>query len=337
MSSLNDELKLKNYFVKKLNMGNILSNTELIQYVKKRKLGVSRKYIYDLRDNILPTLLYKNPVKIKAYQTITVERLGLLSMDFANYFPELKSFNSGYIGFLMVNSVIANKWFAVPMKSHDMEEFEKSLEEICKSDVFPAISVILSDRETTITSSKFRKKMLEKYGIKFQFLTRYNKAWSSESAIRHVKKFLSIARWSNKYNKWIHLLPEVINSHNRKKIEGTSFSPNDINSKNFLEFLNELHDSKDITMHFNTNSIDSKSIKQKEWIKRLFKFKLGQKVFASQYSLHGRKIFGKQSVKGTYSDTPFLIKRAKLRQTKKNTLVPGKFFHYIQSQHLVTI
>lgn len=319
------KIKLKSYFIKHLNNGRILTSKELKRYVKQRKLNVDNAYIRNIRDDIIPTLLYKNPVKIKTYQTITVDRLGLLSMDFAFYKKEWKKFNNNYNGFLMINSVVAKKYHAIPMKSRSLKEFENVLEQICKGGIFPVISVILSDRETAITSPNFRKEMNTKYGIKFQFLTRYNKAWSSENAIFHTKKALSMALISNGGKNWVRLLTEVIANHNRKKIEGTSFSPNDININNFYDYLNELHDVKDITMTFNTNSIDSRSIKQNDWIKKLFKFKLGEKVYASKYSLYGRKSFKKRSVEGTYSNKPFLIKRAILRQTRDKKLVPGMY------------
>ena len=77
-------------------------------------------------------------------------------------------------------------------------------------------------------------------------------------------------------------------------------------------------------MSFNTNSIDSRSIVQQNWIKKLFKFNHNDRVFASNYALEGRKVFGKQSVRGTFSKTPFIIKRAKLRHTAQSKLVPGR-------------
>ena len=118
-------------------------------------------------------------------------------------------------------------------------------------------------------------------------------------------------------------MDEVINTHNNEKIEGTKFSPNDITSANFLEFLNQRNDAQDATMHFNTNCIDSRSIMNKNWIRSLFKFQPGQKVLASRYSLEGRKAFDKASVEGTYADTPYYIERAKLHPSRKKTLVPG--------------
>ena len=318
-----DKKKLRNYFIKRLELGNILTQDELLKYAKKRKLNVGKRYIETLRDRVLPTLLYKQPLKIKSYQTITVDRLGLLSVDFAYYKPEWKSYNKNTVGFLMVNSVIADKRWAIPMKSRKEAEFESALEQICKGDIFPAVRTILSDRESVIASPKFQKKMLDRYGIKFRFIHRYNKAWSSELAIKHTKRELSISLISGGSRKWLKILEEVINSHNRKRIAGTSFSPNDVNSSNFLEFINQLHDVNDATMNFSTNSIDSRNIKNKNWIKKLFKFRIDEKVLASKYSLEGRKAFGKSSVEGTYSNKPFFIQRAKLRQTKANTLVPG--------------
>ena len=171
MSDATDEQKLKKYFIKNLNNGKILRNSELKKYSLQRKFNVSSKYIRSIRNKVIPTLMYKPPIKIKAYQTITVDRLGLLSMDFAYYPKDYKKFapfNNGIIGFLVVNSVIASKYHAIPMKSLKISEFEKALEEICKGGIFPAINVILSDREKAITSLQFRQNMLKKYGIRFQ-------------------------------------------------------------------------------------------------------------------------------------------------------------------------
>ena len=326
---LDDEKKLRKYFEKNIKLGKILKSKHLTQYAKNRKLNVSPKFIRNIRNYVLPTLLYKQPINIKTYQTITVDRLGLLSMDFCYYPPPIKKkyrnwkrFNDGHVGFLVINSVAAKKWVAMPMKSRTMKEFEKVLTQVFKGNYFPAINKILSDREVAIASPNFKKKIFEKYGVKFHFLTRYSKAWPSESAIHWVKEDLSQALVNNG-KRWLELLQEVVNTHNKEKIDGTDFSPNEINTENFYEYLNQLNESKDFTMSFNTNSIDSRSILNQDWIKKLFKYYVNERVFASNYALKGRKVFGKQSVEGTFSKTPYIIKRAKLRHTKKNTLVPG--------------
>ena len=320
-----DEKKLKNYFERQIKLGNLLKTEQLKQYAKNRKLKVSSKFIRNIRNIVLPTVLFKPPINIKVYQTITVDRIGLLSMDYA-YYPKPRlnwaRFNKGAVGYLMINCNATHKRHAVPMKGRTSEEFEKVLDNVCRGNIFPAIRTIMSDRETAITSRKFKKKMFDKYGVRFSFITRYNKAWASEAAIHDVKTSLSRAM-TNNGKKWIDVLEEVIASHNRTKIDGTSYSPNEINVNNFYEFINEQHEFKEATMAYNTNSIDSRSILDKKWIKQLFKFYLNERVLASNYALKGREVFGKQSVDGTFSKTPFIIKRAKLRHTKKNTLVPG--------------
>lgn len=324
-----DERTLVNHFLYRLDQGDVLTESELEAYAQSHKLKVNSKYIDNLRNNVLPTVLYKPQLNIKTYQTISIDRIGLISVDFAYYKKEDKWHNKNCVGFLMVNAVITGLQYAIPMKSRKTEEFERALEAICKSNHFPFVSIILSDRESVLASNKFQKKIKDKYGVKFQFIHRYNKAWASESAIRWAKRDLSIQLLKSGGKNWIKHLPGVINRHNDLKISGTDFAPNEINGSNFLEFINQLHDVNDQTMNFSTNSIDSRSIVSKKWIKKLFKFRLGQKVLATRYSLVGRKAFGKSSVDGTYSPEIYNIARAKLRQTRKKTLVPGTYTHYL--------
>ena len=148
-SNAQDEAKLRKYFIKKIKTGNILNSKELKKYAKSRKLNVSATYIANIREKVLPTLLFKRPISIKTYQTVTVPKLGLLSMDFG-YYPdrfvllnEYKKHNNNCIGFLMVNSVIAKKQLAIPMKHLTIKEFEKALEKVCKGNYFPAIETIM--------------------------------------------------------------------------------------------------------------------------------------------------------------------------------------------------
>ena len=319
-----DKISLINYFKKSLNSGKRLTIEELQLYVKKRKLDVDPKFVSQIRKKVLSTALF-TPVKpAKAFQTLTIPKLGLCSMDFAYYKKEWAWHNKGYVGFLMINSISPKKRWAVPMKSRNTKSFEKSIEEVCLGNIFPAINTILSDRETTIFSKNFQKEMKKKYKIKFQFIQRFNKAWSSEIAIRYTKEQLSISLISKGGKKWIDFLPEVIASHNRKKIAGTSFSPNQINDSNFREFSNQLQDVEDATVYFNTNSIDQRSILSDKWKEQIFQYKIDDKVLVTKYSLKGRKAFSKASVEGTFESAPYYIHEIKLRQSGKDALVRGK-------------
>ena len=319
-----DENRVRKYFKKNIDKANVLTEFDLKEYVKKYKLAVSNKFIRNLKRDVFPSALYSQFEPIKEYETISIPRLGYLSMDFAFYKQEWSGYNRGFIGFLMVVSVAPGKRWAIPMKNRKTASFEQALEEVCMGNIFPAVTEILSDRETTIFSSNFQKKMKQLYDIEFGFLQRYSKAFNAENAIRHTKNDLSIALISNGGKNWVDLLPEVLYNHNRQKIPGTSFSPLTIDKTNFYYFLNECLGVEDATMTFNTNSYDSRAFANKQWLRKIFQFKVGEKVLATKYALEGRKAFQKSSVEGTFSPSPYFIKRAQLNNSKKDVLVQGK-------------
>ena len=319
-----DEKRVRNYFIKQIDKANILTDRDLQQYVEKNKLYVGTTFIRNLKKDVLPSALYSQFEPIEDYETISVPRLGYLSMDFAFYKQEWAGYNRGFIGFLMIVSVSPGKRWAIPMKNRQTSSFEQALEEVCMGNIFPSITEILSDRESTITSPKFQAKMKELYDIEFGFLRRYSKAFNAENAIRHTKNDLSIALISNGGKNWVDLLPEVLYNHNRQKIPGTSYSPLTIDKNNFYDYLNECMDVKDATMTFNTNSYDSRAFDNQQWLKQIFEFEVGDKVLATKYALEGRKAFQKSSVEGTFSRTPYFIKRAQLNNSKNDVLVQGK-------------
>ena len=285
---------------------------------------------------------------VKYHQTITIPKIGLLAVDFGFFKKDDKWYNKNNIGFLMVVGVNTHKYWAVPMKSRQMDEFEKALEEICLGNIFPVITNVLSDRESAIFSKKFQAKMKKKYNIKFQFLHRMNKAYPAENGIRHVKENLSILLDSKSTKRWIDLLPTVINSHNTKKIRKTKYTPNQIDDSNFLDFLskskqikylkkrkmNKKKKIRDITMFLNTNSYSFDNLPKGKWRKKTFKFDIGDKVLVSFKSLKGSKLIKKPSVEGTYSRDPYVIKYGFLRNTLDNKyLVPGNTL-YLQFKQI---
>ena len=75
VSSNSDKTKLENYFIKKINEGNILTNYELKRYAKKRNFSLNKSTIINLRNDVLATALYQKPFQIKAFQTVTHDRL----------------------------------------------------------------------------------------------------------------------------------------------------------------------------------------------------------------------------------------------------------------------
>ena len=324
-----DELKVTKYFLKQLKNNNVPTYHDLYKYIKKRKINFgnsksTKKILRKIKNNIEAPALFNTIKPVTAYQTINIDDLGLLSADYSEYKKKTANSNKGYIGFFMVVSVAAKKRWGVLMKSKSMPEFENAMEEICLGNIFPVITTVLSDRESAIFSARFQKKMKDKYNITFHFIHRLNKAWSAENAIRHTQEDISIVLHNNNTERWIDVLPHVIATHNRKKIDNTSYSPNEIDDSNFHDFLNQRDKTDDITMNYNTNSISLKTLPKGEKRNKALKFDIGDKVLASFQSLYGRKAFSKPSVEGSYSKKQYIIKNGYFKRTKDDKFVPGK-------------
>ena len=71
-----DEKRVRNYFKKKIDEANVLTDLDLKKYVKKYKLSVSNRFIKNLKKDVLPSALYSQFVPIDDYETINVPRLG---------------------------------------------------------------------------------------------------------------------------------------------------------------------------------------------------------------------------------------------------------------------
>ena len=216
-----DEKRLFKFYKKELDKNRIPSTYELRKYIKRKKLKFKSKTkaIKKIRKNYKPIARFSQRRRVKFHQTVTIDNLGLLSVDFAFYKKDFKWFNKNNIGFLMVVCVNASKQYAVPMKNRKMESFETALEEICLSDIFSAVNTVITDRESAVWSQRFQDKMKKKYNIKFEFMYRMNKAWSAENAIRHTKNKMShLLEGKDEKRSWIKILPMVIAEHNRNKI-----------------------------------------------------------------------------------------------------------------------
>lgn len=321
---LDNEIVLK-YFIKHLQNGNPLSYSELISYVKQRKLNVTNKFIRNIRKEVFASAIFTPIKKIKKYQTITLPKLSLCSTDYAEYRKDLKSYNDNNVGFSLINCVITQRRWATPLVSKTKESFETSIENAVRGNVFPAIRTVLTDRESALISDEFQQRMKDKFGIRFHFLHRYSKAWSSEIAIRDIKTKLSMALISNNSKRWVDSLQKIITSFNKEKVPGTQFRRIDIDDSNFFEFLDELYDLKDATLSFNTRSLNMNSLSP-GWQNKLFKFKLNEEVFVSRSSLKEKNTFEKTSMTGGFSKKIYIIVDAFLRSTNDDQLVPGMFF-----------
>jgi hypothetical protein len=175
------------------------------------------------------------------------------------------------------------------------------------------------------------------------YMSRFSKAFLAEKAIRTVKFQLETAlegRKNDKDNlaqyKWVSLLANIVLHHNKQFCDGTSFRRNEINNANFLSFLDQQDGSGgDVTLKFNSRSIDQHSFASSIWRQKIFAHQVGDKVRLTRSSLKEakeKKKFDKASKVGTHTRELYTLFQAKLASSKDGGLSPGESIFLQQTE-----
>lgn len=257
-------------------------------------------------------------------------------IDYAFFLPREKRHNSGKIGFLCAACPATFAIAVVPFKNRKMESFQEAVRYLCGSGVFPVIESLVSDREAAVYSQRFMNQIKADYGINIRYMSKGSKSFIAELAISKVKKGLStICSAQNNpadRKKWTAFVDPFVIYHNNKHAYGTSFKRSEINDSNFLEYLDERLGVSDSTTAFNSSSIDLRSLSD-EMAAALFRYFPGESVLLARKALSivdetGKKdgsAFTKASVIGSFSNIEYRISSCKLKLTRDQKLVPGKF------------
>lgn len=320
-------------FRSQLAKGEYMTNAELKKYARSRNVLASDKQLKKVRREWLASALFtprrRRPVAYMS--TPQIPRLGLVAIDFAYYKKDKAKDNDGFVGFLVGVQLVTGRRHCVPFKDRGTESFERAMEQFLQGNVFPAVTTVLSDRETAVWSVNFRKRMKEKYGLRFYFLQRFSKSAHAERAIRDIKEKLSASLLAKGGNRWLELLQSVQSQYNRQKVEGTKFRRIDVSDDNFAEFISEKRRVEDASMLHNTASTDIRAFDSEEWKSLLFRFRIGQKVLLSKRAFP--KTFEKPSEAGGFYPEPFKISGAALKTMRGgNVLIPGKLSASFWSQ-----
>lgn len=311
-------------FRSQLSKGEFMTNADLEKYARSRKVQATPKQLKKVRRELLASALFtpRRQRPVAYMSTPQIPKLGLVAIDFAYYQKAHARANDGFVGFLVGVQLVTGRRHCVPFKDRGTESFERAMEQFLEGNVFPAVTTILSDRETAVWSSNFRKKMKEKYGLRFYFLQRFSKSAHAERAIRDMKEKLSASLLAKGGHRWIDLLEPVQRQYNRQKVEGTHFRRTEVDDGNFGEFISEKAKVEDASMLHNTASTDIRAFDSDEWKRLLFRFRIGQTVLLSKRAFP--KTFEKPSEGGGYYKEPFKIVRAALRTMRGgNVLIPG--------------
>jgi hypothetical protein len=183
------------------------------------------------------------------------------------------------------------------------------------------IRLIVSDRDAAATSKKFRRSILRQHSIRWYFLALRSKAHRAELMIKYVKFHLSMALKANPGSDWKKYLPEIVDSHNREVIPGTSIVRNAVNEGNYLSLLGQLYGSKDPDMLFAVSSGQNYSpgIASLVWRRQV-----GDRVLVERkLNLKLRqRTFDKASVEGNFGEEVFVVKKRLLKSSADLFLVP---------------
>ena len=129
---------------------------------------------------------------------------------------------------------------------------------------------------------------------------------------------------------WTGMLANLCRHFNGKKIRGTTFRRRDVTAKNFLDYMDELKQSDDVTMLFNAENIPQSSLKLLRHAAKHFKFEVGQRVLLSR-KVHyavvekgAKQSFPKPTVEGSFSPTVYVVTKLETRLTAVGDITPGK-------------
>jgi hypothetical protein len=190
-----------------------------------------------------------------------------------------------------------------------------------------SVRVVLSDRESALHSARFIERLRTELGINAQFLQVKNKAYAAELALRWMKVRLTRAMIAKGTRCWTALVDPIVRSHNVERVPGTRYRRVDVNNNSWLEVAAQKLEAdsrrggggpmEDVTTAFNTGTTSESQIPE-AWRKRLFKFRVGDRVLLSRRSDYREtnKTFPKPSVEGAFGSDTYTVIGAYLRNTR---------------------
>ena len=348
--------QIEQYFVSKLKKTKIAPTAnQLLAYAKENKLsGIASADIYKyLRERVKHTAPHARPEKIRHFQTVGVPRPGMFFIDYAEFKKEWAWHNDGCTGFLVAVENSTNRLFVLPVKGKSTSQWEKSIETFVE--LTRDVRILLSDRDSVVTSSKFQKEIENKYGIRWHLLRKGNKSYLAERYIGFVKTKLAQSlsyvseEEGRQVKRWIDFVQPLCESYNNEKIPGTTYRRKTINKTNFYHFLGQqmgLVVGQDLELKFNTFSV--RSFVNKVWNKKIFKFQLGDKVRLARKANwkdadeKHKGAFEKTSYRGYFGTNIYTVSSRQLRTTRKrDRLVPvyslgemGRYNHFYEQELL---
>jgi hypothetical protein len=312
--------QVKSHFEKIFNKrGVALTGFQLYDFARAKKLqGVTKKKIYNFlaqQENIAP--FSPATKKRRDFQSATVVRPGVYQIDYAEYHKGWARSNKNSTGFLIAVENFTNKIFAAPSRGKGTPQWLAAISSFVEKT--RNVRSIMSDRDSVAKSSKFRREINEKYGIKWDFLRKGNKAYLAERYVRFMKTKLSQALSLKGGKNWIQYLEPICREYNQTRIEGTKFRRQAVSAENFSQFLSQLLKTKDPELLFNSGKAGP--FATEAWNKKIFKYNLGDRVLVARAAnwkdgSEKERTFVRASMRGGFGKKVYTVSGRQLRTTK---------------------
>jgi hypothetical protein len=334
--------KLKDHFIANLVNGIVLSTPELEKYCKKRKWSVETKKIARIRRYWKFTAIFE-PIRQKPrYMSASILKFGTVMMDIG-FLRQYKSRNNKYEAFLCGKELVSGAIRAVEIRTKSIRDVYDGVKKLLSLGNFKQAHTIVFDREAAVRSPKFQSLLYSQLGVRVFFLKNRSKSYYSEIAINYIKKRIAMKVEASGNTRWIgNTLQNIVDHYNDKLIPNTTFTPNSITRANSQTFLAQKFGVKNPSLLFNASSLKDINIRNKKWLRRIFKFAPGDKVLLAKKvnftdkplkkklsstkdlpftqmtpSYVGSKRFQKASLTGSYSKTVYTIDKRYLKSNNK--------------------
>ncbi len=119
-------------------------------------------------------------------------------------------------------------------------------------------------------------------------------------------------------NRWVELLPQVVQSHNTEYAFNTKYKRLQIRPENYADFLAAKRKVDSIYDHYNTASLKQSILQPKSWRKKIWKYQVNDRVLISitagyTSDIKTQRRMKKASVLGSWLPETYVIVEGFLR------------------------
>jgi hypothetical protein len=325
---------LEKQFYEKAREGTVLGVPELRRFAKAENIsGVTNEYLESLKSLWEVTSVHSEKRSGGGFAGSLLPKLGCIFVDLAEYKKNLRVANKQRCYFLVGCDALSELLCCLPLTNKTQQAWEAGVKHMVEN-VYPVVTTIVSDRDSSVAGKIFQEKMKRELGIDWYHLRVNSKSYKSEILIRYLKRKFSVGLGLNKKgdNGWLKFVDPVVAEYNSRNVKGTKLRRDEIGKHNVMELLAQKYKTPDFSVYFNNSVVSNFSAKMRRGLG--FRFSPGQKVLLSRTATYesgegkSKGAFDKPSVEGTFGRKVYEIESAVLRT---NEMFYYKMCYYLKN------